>query len=351
MKRNRIKKKIAGNTDSESRIDEIEPIDPHKIPITIGLKPRKDQEIEHTTECAFGIDPLPGGICSPPQELHKMKEFILSKKKEKEEDTISLSSLNEPVKIVEKVKKVLHCTTESCIYEAPEFRSFIGETKAQHILEEHFLPVGPRNNTNLLSNHNIEAVLNQFTKEFPDFVHIPFQMLDFLETKTELVYLDLLFYLKQGYRRFGCVFNTDVSTGKGKHWFCLFLDFSKLSKQDVENCLHRSIPTLLRCTPRCTIEYFNSSGNPARPQVEYWCINKEKELRRQLKGINSWIIKATDLRHQWSHTECGVYSLFYIWQRLQGRSYIEFAENWITDEQMIQARKSFFRERIKPFEK
>lgn len=315
-----------------------------------------DVQIEHTapaigfpvsesanvaTECAFGVKPLPGGVCSLPRDLDRMKEFYT--KHSASNPPISPASLQQPRTVVQSLKAALKCTTESCIYESPEYQNFVGKLEAERILHERFLPAGPRNSTRLLSNHHIENVMKQFTVEFPDFVHIPFQMIDFAEQNTELAHMDLQPYLKDGYRRFGCVLNTDTSEGSGKHWFCLFMDFSALSKKDLYECVARK-PTMLRITDRCTIEYFNSSGNPARPQVERFCEDKQKTLREQFPGLNVWTVQSSHLRHQYSHTECGVYALFYIWQRLQKHPYTDFSRYWIPDQQIINQRKTFFRE-------
>lgn len=356
--------KNSNSKDSSSYIKGVngigEAIDPHSIKhLKVGLHDLPDRHIavKRNSECAFGILPLSGSICSGPEELKEIKQFY---KKKIASNTIldnknyniyniynnnnnqSQNSEENELEIIEKVKKALNCSTESCIYKNKEFQDFIGYIKAKNILENRFLTVGPYDSTELLSNRNIEGVLKQFTAEFPDFVHIPFQMIDFLQTNTELARLDILSFLKKGYRRFGVVLNTDVSTGKGKHWFCLYLDFSRLDKAALEICL-KSNPTQLRCTDKCTLEYFNSSGNPARPQIAYWCQQQEKRLRKELPGLNLWIIQSSQLRHQWSHTECGMYALFYIWQRSQGRPFIDFTDIWVTDEQMIQTRSSFFR--------
>lgn len=291
------------------------------------------------TECAFGVKPLPGGVCSLPQQVEKMKEFYTTRLAPNQGSGASVPA----ERVIQSVKSALKCDTESCIYESPEYQQFVGRLEAERTLEERFLPPGPRNTTQLLTNRHIEAVLRQFAREFQDFVHIPFQMIDFAEQQTELAQFDVGPYLRKGYRRFGCVLNTDTSSGRGKHWFCVFLDFTPLTHTELEQCLQRA-PTMLRYTDRCTIEYFNSSGNPARPQIERWCHNKEREWRRTLPGLNLWMVQACHFRHQWSHTECGVYALFYIRQRLAGHPYTNFSRYWIPDEQMIERRKSFFRD-------
>ena len=329
------------------------PRDPHTLALPRDLRATGAVRVENATECAFGVRPLAGSVCSAPEQLQAMQAYLRASAPEL---PLSAGADPTPRSTVAAMKRALGVPSEASIYESAAFQGFIGRMRALQVLDERFLVPGPRDSTELLSNRHIEGVLDQLAREFPDFLHVPFQMIDFLERRTELARLDVVDALRRGYRRFGCVLNTDESSGHGKHWFCLFLDFSRLSDADLEGCLARrhgaqaqdALERLVRWTPACTLEYFNSSGNPARPQVERWCRAQEHALRtRELPGLNLWALQASDLRHQWSHTECGVYALFYIWQRLQGRPFTDFAEIWVTDAQMIHARASFFRPETK----
>lgn len=54
-------------------------------------------------------------------------------------------------------------------------------------------------------------------------------------------------------------------------------------------------------------------------------------------------VPLTDVRHQNSRTECGVYTLYFIRSRLEGRPYSEFRSGRIPDEAMTEFRRHVFR--------
>lgn len=125
---------------------------------------------------------------------------------------------------------------------------------------------------------------------------------------------------------YGIVINTDKSTGGGIHWFSIFMDFS--SEDDNEPY---------------RIEYFNSSGYDIRNQsFKNYFINLADEITREVKKCE--FVKVTDIQHQREDTaNCGSYSLYYIWKRLNGTPYKFFAENKILDENMADFRKFLYR--------
>jgi hypothetical protein len=131
----------------------------------------------------------------------------------------------------------------------------------------------------------------------------------------------------------GCVLNTDISSGRGKHWVAVFID----CRDDNE----------------WTIEYFNSAGNPPPTTMINWMEKTRKQLTDYAnkltdssssnKPINVETVCVTDIEHQQSETECGMYSLFYIRARLDGKSYKWFTQTVIPDADMIEFRKHLFR--------
>jgi len=128
-------------------------------------------------------------------------------------------------------------------------------------------------------------------------------------------------------RYYGIVINTDTSKGHGKHWFSIFMDFT-------------SIPM--------TIEYFNSSGyDIENKKFKNYFDNLADEITNKTKKECRWIT-VTNITHQRDDTaNCGAYSLYYIWSRLQGSSASYFAKNKILDEDMEKFREFLFREKSK----
>lgn len=230
--------------------------------------------------------------------------------------------------------------TEAQILSDPSFRQF-AETKGvptQRIAAElavRFKPEGPRNTRQLLSNFDIDAVLGRWATTNPQFYNYEFCMIDFAATGGSLARVSAQAVLRgQASQRLGeagivrrpcttfaCVLNTDVSSGRGKHWVAIFGD--------------------CRGTPR-RLEYFNSTGNPPPKEVTRWMETTALSLEADGEGeVVTDIV--TNVRHQTSQSECGLYALYYIRCRLKGVPSSEFRGRRIPDERMSEFRTHVFR--------
>ena len=254
--------------------------------------------------------------------------------KDKTECIYDESYICSPEPVVEVIKRKLSITTddaENAIYEAMDKLDCLNEScvvkkvlpieDGDNVLTKYFKPAGPRNTTELLDNFNIDDVLEMWAKtKFPRFYHVYYQMIDFEDYNGELAKVDISKLIKK-YDSLGVVMNTDVSTGSGIHWFCLYCD---LSAKPV------------------TLEYFNSSGNPPRKQIQAWLIRTKQLLAE--KKIACDIIRVSNIEHQKdTETECGPYSLYYIWSRLNGIPYKHFDQSRIKDKKMQEFRETLFR--------
>ena len=178
-------------------------------------------------ECHFASNKT--GVCSDDAVITKIAPL----------SNVDLKSpyLTESVKqqIIDDLKTKTNCDSESCLFETDLLKKAVGNTTS--IIKETFKPQGPYDSDDWLDNFNIDHVLKQNMEKYKDFYAIPFQMIDFAKQKSELATLELDKLTTQ-YNTAAVVINTDISTGKGKHWFAIFMDFRK--------------------TPY-TIEFFNSS--------------------------------------------------------------------------------------------
>jgi hypothetical protein len=288
------------------------------------------------SECINGSN-----ICSSKKVINLISKFINTKNIDGDVLTGGdvISSNDEDV--INKAAEKLNCTSESCILQNPKFVNFVTEVTGstdiiKYELYKNFKTKGPRNNTNLLSNYNIDETLIRWSREFKNFYPCRFSMIDFKHTnndfnKTNLAniisgksfFIDPIDGRHNGpFNTYACVLNTDVSTGRGKHWVCMFVD----------------------CRSNLwTIEYFNSSGNPPCLDIIEWM---EKQRSKVLKIHNNVdTINVTNIVHQKSNTECGMYVLYYIRSRLDGISYNYFLDKRIVDSDVTKFRKHVFRKK------
>ena len=223
-----------------------------------------------------------------------------------------ITNVTKPEDVIKEAAKKLKCDDELCVVE------HLPAEHSRAIIQTKFKPRGPRLTTNLLSNVHIDKVLDTWTRKYKKFYHVEFQMIDFAEMKTELATLDISRLIRQ-YNNIGVVINSDETSGRGKHWFCIFCD--------------------LKAEP-ITIEYFNSSGREPYPQIKAWML-MTKELLED-RQIKSEPVVVSRIQHQQSDTECGMYSLYYIWCRLEGIPHHKFDERPIPDKLVTKFRKSVF---------
>lgn len=261
------------------------------------------------SECANNIS----GVCSSNQTVELIDEFI--------------GSGNKPKHILLKAQKKLGCTSESCVLNNEKFKEFVARKGKKRVIEIdlslRFKPPGPRNSLKLLNNINIDSVLSQWNTEFPNSYAYPFAMIDFPTHDYELGNVPVVSLINK-YNCFYCVLNTDVSSGGGKHWVCVFVD--------------------CRDSNDWSVEYFNSTGNPPHRNVVRWMEKTRNDLEEYDSKKKVISIPVTDVEHQEFDTECGLYALFYIRSRLDGTPYQSFNETKIDDAKVSIFRKHVFRD-------
>ena len=318
-----------------------------------------------TGECSESVVRRTGEPCSSTRVAAAVKEFVdhsqnsgvvtTFDESDDQHGTLPKSKTTE-AKAIRTAAKVLGCTSESCVVTHPKFRSFVttqgaGLDKVGGVnvldveISRRFKTQGPRDSTQLLSNFNIDGVLQEWAASRKDFYNFSFNMIDFETTGGSLARTDVANILEgrapqnlgtmggiveRPCTTFACVLNTDVSTGRGKHWVAVFGD--------------------CRGKDEWSVEYFNSAGNPPPPAITRWLEETAARLsefrashpRKFGNGpVNT--VSLTDVRHQNSKTECGNYTLYYIRRRLEGAPHTEFMDKLIPDAAMVAFRKHIFR--------
>lgn len=313
------------------------------------------------TECIN--DANDDGVCAPDKVVDALKKFVNEKVK-------SVDKL-QPKAILDLAKNKLGCKTEACVYKNSTFQKFVSDNNIMNpnylkstVLQQYIKPPGPRDSLAWLDNINIDDTLAIWAREFSDFYPYSFNMVDFegpvyygmedtgqkgfYKGSLERVHLEDILngnvYVEQGpgfepvkrpCKRMGCVLNTDTSTGTGEHWVALFIDCSG-GKSGNEPW---------------TVEYFNSSGNFPPQSVDRFMTKAEQKLmayqrdpEHDLKNGVEVVKSVAVTQHQQSNSECGLYSLFYIRSRLEGKPYEYFQDHVIEDCFMTEFRKYLFSE-------
>jgi len=169
-----------------------------------------------------------------------------------------------------------------------------------HMLKKQKAPASwTKNPEEWLSSIDIDNVEKEFMHVFSKYYFIGSIPIDF-DKKSQtgkcivsaLCSMSIKKLYEKGFRKIGIVFNTDLSTGPGKHWIALFADIDP----KYENA---------------RITYFDSYSNQPEPEIQRLMRRWKEEW--DLTQIHS---KPTELtyngtRHQYENSECGMYSLYF----------------------------------------
>jgi hypothetical protein len=305
-----------------------------------------------TSECAEDVKHAIGTPCASKKMTRTIIEFVTTQHPSGRAQAAPRHELLPSAPTAESVAVrdaagILKCKSESCVVAHPVLRKFAVKRKLMTVedldieLELRYKESGPRDNLDLLSNFDIDGTMRRWARVFPDLYPCPFAMMDFDRNGNAFgrVRLDDMLNGRESvdlgpgigrvyrkFRCFGCVVNTDTSSGPGKHWVAVFVD-----------C--RGGPGEM-----WSVEYFNSAGNPPPKQMVVWMERSRDALTRYRADAGPVkSISVTDMDHQESQTECGIYALYYIRRRIEGKPHTFFLEQLIPDDAMTTFRTHIFR--------
>ncbi len=253
----------------------------------------------------------------------------------------SKASAGDGATIIDEAKAQLNCNSERCV--VTKLARQIGPGLAKQQLDTYFKILGPTD-SQLLNNIHIDNVMKQWGLRYSNFFPFNFNMRNYAsysydnghivnkpDTLATIAWSDLYdgSYDGRKYNCCGCIINTDVYQGEGKHWMALFADARGHN---------------------WTVEFFNSSGNAPAPEWVNWLEKTKGMMENIMAGRGSVrkstgqvsILKVTSIRHQRSKSECGMYSLFYIWARLHDVPAEYFTTNPVPDQLMFEFRQHLF---------
>lgn len=286
------------------------------------------------------------GSCFSKQQLvlitEKYNEFIKKKKKfcKYKPDVINGGNLKEieicinqmtPIKNIynlskqELVKKLQRrfykaCKNEQLCWLNFDFIDSIKDDDIkQHLLKYTFKPQKTKYSTKhlkteteklkdiWLSSIDIDNVLEQYELKYYDFLFYGAFPCDFYKI-TKVDYNEF-----KKYKKVGFVLNLDENDKPGSHWVSLFVD-----------------------NENKTIEYFDSSGKPPKTTIKIF-IDILYEFFE-----NKYEILINNTKHQRGNSECGVYSIYFIINRINGKKFYDITENEIPDRVMELYRQQIF---------
>ena len=174
-----------------------------------------------------------------------------------------------------------------------------------------------KNEHTWLNTYDIYYVMKQYEKAHDDFVFMgPIPSDCPTKIHCELSKLDLINMKKNNIHKIGIIYNLDVSTGPGTHWVAVYID----NKNN-------------------EINYYDSYGGHPTPLIDKFI--KTLSDKYNLNNYRPYIIY-NDKRHQYGGSECGMYSMNFILERLHGTTMYDISKMKIPDQKMTYLRKLLY---------
>jgi hypothetical protein len=258
---------------------------------------------------------------------------------------------------IKEIKEETKCEDDICVLEKVSIPSKIEELIKREALKT---PARGLDHNYWINNTEIDTCMSQLRKQYPGFAHGFIHMSDlkafspnnissfdykvydvhqvdfgnsFNKTINKTNYESKLStYNDAPLTSYGIVCNTDTSAGSGQHWFAIYISMDQVDPDNTSK-------------PWIRIELFNSSGSAIRSSTfnSFW----EKTALDISKKTNCKCTYdlVTNIQHQRDDTgNCGSYSLFYIYSRLNGvhPSSFNTPKKKVTDEAMKEFRSICF---------
>jgi hypothetical protein len=186
------------------------------------------------------------------------------------------------------------------------------------ILYKSFRPGGPDNSTEWLDTSNIDEVMAQYEEIYPNFKFFGAVPLDCDQlTFCSLFKINFDKQYKDGFRKFGIVFNHDKYGQSGSHWVALYIDIDAGE-----------------------INYCDSAG--AEPIGNIKDVVDEFKKFYKKNYNKDPIYKKNSKSYQKDSSECGVYSMNFIIRRLYGESFDDVIKDSMIFKQINSCRNVYF---------
>lgn len=231
------------------------------------------------------------------------------------------------------------CKSQECLLK----EKFVINLNDHDILYKTLRPLGPKNKIKWLSSSDINQIMYQYTFKYFDYKFFGALPLDFENIEMPISY-DITQFLntitnlyKDNKYKLSYVINLDKHYQSGSHWVALYINLK--DKQ---------------------IYFFDSYGFEPKKEIiklmsyyYFWMsrMNNNKCKLEIIKFNESGVcenndnidIKYNNIRHQYKHSECGVYSINLILRLLKGESFNDITQNITKDDDVNKCRKEYFR--------
>ena len=210
-----------------------------------------------------------------------------------------------------------------------------------------FLPKGPNNKYEWLSTNHIDQVVAQAQEIHDDFVFLGAVPYDFEDLSGLEVYNINFEEYQKNYKKnkFGMVINLDTHNKKGSHWVSLYFDLKKNQIYFFDSVGKRPGSRIRKFINKI-IKYMYFRLYKEKLKINDVIKNRDSgnlKDSKQYKNLEAIDVRFNQNQHQFKDSECGVYSIYFILELLNGRSFQELSVDIVKDEEMNRFRSKYFR--------
>ena len=297
--------------------------------------------------------------CAPSKKYNDGSCFTLEALKEiatnynnKNKNKIDLNlSKNE---LVEELKDKLSnkCSEQTCW-----LRLDIAKALDDDIKENTFRPEGPNKKYEWLSTTHINDVISQYQTVHTDFNFLGAVPLDFDNIQVlGIKNLNFDNLIKEGKTKIGLVINHDEHWKSGSHWVGLFIDLKKNGIYYFDSVGSPPLKLIKKFITRVAKYMYSKKYNETLPvnnvlkifksiqDLPQSKLNKVLNEKKYIKHlVEDFDIRYNNIQHQFDNSECGVYSINFILDMVEGKKFDDVINNIKKDEKMNANRKILFR--------
>ncbi len=217
-------------------------------------------------------------------------------------------------------------------------QEFIKKLKDIDIQAFTFKPNMPKewkkNKYTWLSNFDIDLVLKQYERIYSDFKTYNASASDCpVEVTCPLSNLDPFKLRAEGKTKIGIVFNLDKTGESGSHWVAVYIDL-KIAKDPLTT---EDLKKMAK--DKVEINYYDSYGDPPVDGIKMFIVRLGEKFLLKGEKVK---ISYNDKRHQYGNSECGVYSMNFILERLHGTPMKKISKSKIMDKEMNNMRRLLY---------
>tara|TARA_B110000483_G_C18103082_1_gene506625 strand:- start:23 stop:859 length:837 start_codon:yes stop_codon:yes gene_type:complete len=269
------------------------------------------------TQCAPSVD-KEGKFktCYSKESLLKMASEL--KKKNKRNIVLKKKSKKELWGFIQNEFGNICSKKEDCWKNQPEIKKLNDININKYTFKPEYPSEWKNDKHTWLNTYDILRVMKQYEKKHDDFKFLGVVPSDCPTKITcELSNIDLKRLKKNNIHKIGLVYNLDVSSGPGTHWVAIYID----NKNN-------------------EINYYDSYGSKPIKLINEFIHN----LKKKYEKINEKpILIYNNKRHQYGGSECGMYSINFLLERLNNVNMYEIYNRNISDKKMNDLRKLIYK--------